>query len=185
MSKLKLDGLAISESFMKDRVPDDRLQIDGYKLFNVNRTSAEHGGLALYLRKEIKAELLRIPQDANLPELMCVVITINNRKIAIAVLYKRPVVSYKKLEHTMEHLAQITCAYDDTIIMGDINIDMLNKKSADYKYFYSNIIQPLSLTQVIDKPTRITAESQKCIDVILVSDKDKCKKNIWRCGNLQ
>ena len=169
-----LDILAITESFIKGKVPEDRLQIDGYKLLNVNRTGAEQGGLALYIRQELTADLLRIPQNANLPELMCATVTINNNKIAIAVLYKRPIVPYKKMEHIIEHLAQITCRYDDTIIMGDINIDMLKRYSPDYKYLVSNIIQPLSLTSIIDKPTRITADSRKCIDVILVSNKDKC-----------
>ena len=170
----KLDILGITETFIKGRVPEDRLQIEGYKLYNVNRTSAEQGGLAIYIRKEIQTEVKRIPQDANFPELMCTTITINNKKIAIAVIYKRPIIPYKKIDHIIERLGQITCTYDDTIIMGDINIDMLNSRATDHKYFVSNVIEPLSLHQVIDKPTRITDNSSKCIDIIMVSNKEKC-----------
>ena len=164
----------ITESFIKDDVPEDRTTIKGYKLLNVNRTDTTQGGLALYLREQIEAKQLNIPQNANLPELMCAVITINNIEIAVAVLYKRPVISYKKLDDIIDHITQFTCTYDETIIMGDINIDQLNRYSPDYKYFNTNIMEPLSFTQVIDKPTRITEHSRHCIDIIMVNNRDKC-----------
>lgn len=170
----ELDILAITESFIKDDTPEHRTQIKGYNLIKVNRTTANQGGLCLYVRQDLKIEQIEIEQDANYPELMCALITVNNTKIAVAVLYKRPSVSYKRMNHVMDHLTHITCSYNDTIIMGDINIDMLNKNKADYKYFHSNIIHPLSLTQVIDKPTRITEDSSRCIDVILINNENKC-----------
>ena len=58
--------------------------------------------------------------------------------------------------------------------MGDININQLDRSSPDFKFFNSNILEPLSLTQVIDKPTRITEDTRKCIDVIMVNNKEKC-----------
>ena len=105
---------------------------------------------------------------------MCTVLTINNKEIAVAVVYKRPKISYKKLDDIMDHITQFTCTYDETIIMGDININQLDRSSPDFKFFNNNILEPLSLTQVIDKPTRITEGSRRCIDVIMVNNKEKC-----------
>ena len=82
-------------------MPEDRTSIEGYKLLTVNRPTTAQGGLAIYLRNGIPVKQLNIPQDPNLPELMCAVITINNIEIAIAVLYKRPVIPYKKLNQVI------------------------------------------------------------------------------------
>ena len=155
-------------------MPEDRTSIEGYKLLTVNRPTTAQGGLAIYLRNGIPVKQLNIPQDPNLPELMCAVITINNIEIAIAVLYKRPVIPYKKLDQIIDSITQITCTYDETIIVGDINIDQLNRYSPDFKYFSTNIIEPLSMTQVIDTATRITNNSRRCIDIIMVNNKEKC-----------
>ena len=105
---------------------------------------------------------------------MCAVITLNNIEIAIAVLYKRPVIPYKKLGQIIDSITQITCTYDETIIMVDVNIDQLNRYSPDFKYFSTNIVEPLSMTQVIDTATRITNNSRRCIDIIMVNNKKKC-----------
>ena len=174
LSQTGLIGLAICESFYKNNTPMHRKSIAGFQLFTENRTGTTQGGLAFYIRDEVKARKIKIPQDHNLPELMCTVLTINNKEIAVAVLYKRPTVSYKKLDDIVDHITQFTCTYDETIIMGDININQLDRSSPDFKFFNSNILEPLSLTQVIDKPTRITEDTRKCIDVIMVSNKEKC-----------
>ena len=169
-----LHGLAVCESFFKHDTPPHRKSIVGFQLFTENRTGTTQGGLAFYIREEVKARQIKIPQDHTLPELMCTVLTINNKEIAVAVLYKRPAISYKKLDDIIDHITQFTCTYDETIIMGDININQLDRSSPDFKFFNSNILEPLSLTQVIDKPTRITEDSRKCIDVIMISNKEKC-----------
>ena len=85
-----LTGLAICESFFKDNTPLHRKSIPGFQLFTENRTGTTQGGLAIYIRDDVKAKKIKIPQDHNLPELMCTVLTINNKEIAVAVVYKRP-----------------------------------------------------------------------------------------------
>ena len=45
----------------------------------------------------------------------------------------------------------------------------MDQKSAKYKHFHSTIIEPLALTQIITKPTRITATTNTLLDLIMTS----------------
>ena len=66
-------------------------------------------------------------------------------------------------------------------MLGDMNIDYLKKKEPKYNFFNSEIVEPLGLTQIIDKPTRITANTKSLIDLILVSSTKNVK--FWNVAN--
>ena len=59
--------------------------------------------------------------------------------------------------------------------LGDFNIDQLTPNKPDYKFFKNNILNPLSLEQIIKQPTRITDKTCTLIDLILVNSPDKIK----------
>ena len=62
--------------------------------------------------------------------------------------------------------------------MGDFNVDQLDKSTSKYKFLFSNLIQPLSLTQIIQKPTRIDKGTKTLLDLILLNNPD----NMKQCG---
>ena len=59
--------------------------------------------------------------------------------------------------------------------MGDMNIDHLKVNTPVLIFFTSYVTEPFALTQVIDEPTRITADSSTLIDLMLTSNSENVK----------
>ena len=108
--------------------------------------------------------------DILVPENIWVEIEIGNRKIAVGVLYKAPNMPYITFPQCIEAFIKIYSNYDDVVLLGDINIDMLDMDCAATKFFMENFIEPLSFHQVITKPTRITKNSRTLIDHAIVTN---------------
>ena len=74
-----------------------------------------------------------------------------------------------------ETLAFLTTKYENCIFLGDFNINQLTPDKPDHKFLKNNVIEPLSLVQLIKEPTRITNNTCTLIDLILVNSPDKVK----------
>ena len=109
------------------------------------------------------------------PENIFVELEVNKLKVLIGVLYKSPKERYGVFNDIFETLAFFTTKYSHCLFLGDMNIDQLSTGSAAYKFFQSNIIDPLSLTQLVKSPTRITADSCTLIDLILANSPNNVK----------
>ena len=170
------DIFGVCETFIKDDTPLHKCNIDGYKLFTENRSHTTQGGVAFYIKDNIPVKKIAVPKNVNHPELICLELTIKGIKIAVVCVYKGLGLSYTSFSHITEFLAEINCKYDHTITMGDFNVDQLDKTSSQYKYLFSNLIQPLSLKQIIEKPTRIDGGSKTLIDLMLLNNPDNLKQ---------
>ena len=102
-------------------------------------------------------------------------IEINKIKILVGVLYKSPSVRYGVFNEIFEAIAYLTTKYDHCVLLGDFNIDQLKTDSPAFKFFQNNILQPLSLTQVVKSPTRITEDTCTLIDLIIVNSPNNVK----------
>ena len=122
-----------------------------------------------------KAKLINVNYNLNQPENIFVEIEVNKLKILFGVLYKSPSVRYGVFNEIFETLAFLTTKYDHCVLSGDFNIDLLKKDSPACKFFHTNIIEPLSLTQTVNSPTRITNETCTLIDLILVNSPHNVK----------
>ena len=93
----------------------------------------------------------------------------------IGVLYKSPSVRYGVYSDILEALAFLTTKYDHCVFLGDYNIDNLKPQSPAFKYFKNNILEPLSLTQMVKSPTRVTKDTSTLIDLILTNSPENIK----------
>ena len=59
--------------------------------------------------------------------------------------------------------------YEHTILVGDFNVNMLDLNAYSTKLLIDSFMDPFSLTQLIDKPTRVTDTSKTLIDLIFVN----------------
>ena len=109
------------------------------------------------------------------PECIFIEIVINKIKICIGVLYKSPNVRYGVFRDIIEILAFLSTKYDHCFFTGDWNIDHLATESPDFKFLKNNIYEPLSLTQIVKSPTRITKSSSRLIDIILTNSPENIK----------
>ena len=102
-------------------------------------------------------------------------IQVRNNKILVGVIYKSPKTRYGIFSEIEEILAFITTKYTNVILLGDYNINMLDKNAYDVKFLDSHIIQPFALEQIVTQPTRITSTTRTLLDLILVSSPQNVK----------
>ena len=178
ISETDCDIIGVSETFIKDDTPLSRVNIENYNLYTENRTHTSQGGVAFYIKKNIKVKKIPVPKNINHPELICLELEIKNTKIAVVCVYKSPRLSYTTFGNIVEFLADINSKYENTITMGDFNICQLDKTTPKYKFLFSNLIQPLSLKNIIDKPTRVDGSKKSLIDLFLLNN----PSNFRKCG---
>ena len=173
----ELDILGLSETNIKKITATDRFKFRGYKLFHIDRDWGECGGVGILIKNEYasSAKKINVNYVQRMPKHLFIEIVINKIKILVGVLYKSPSVRYGVFSDIFEVLAYLTTKYDHCIFLTDYNINQLNVSSPAYKFFQNNIIKPLSLTQLVTSPTRITKETVSLIDLILVNSPTSVK----------
>lgn len=72
-------------------------------------------------------------------------------------------------------MVYIFSRYEDPVLTGDFNVNMLNPDSSDFKNLNDSLIEPFDLKQIIKNPTRITDKSKTLIDLLFVKDLNKVK----------
>ena len=188
INKTKMDIIGISETNVKKNTPCELYKLDGYKFFNVNRENKHSGGVGLFVNNlySPKAKKIVINYKEKQPEMIFVEIDINNVKILVGVIYKSPSTRYGIFDEILEYLAYFSTKYYHAIFLGDMNIDQLKSNSPAFRYFNENIITPLSLSQMVKTPTRITKDTSTLIDLILVNSPSNVKYtgNTYISGNL-
>ena len=170
-----MDVIAVSESNMKKSTLRSRITLPGYRLFRKDRTHADRGGVCIYIKDNIPAKKINLKYQDLAPELLCIEGEINKTKVLVGVLYKPPKVKYDILENVLEELAFLTTKYEHTILMGDFNINMLQKDKPAYRYLLNAFIQPLQLTQLIKDPTFNKEKSESLLDLMLVTSPNNVK----------
>ena len=176
----QFDIIGFSETNIKRDTPRDLYKFQGYKMFHINRNWGRCGGVAILVKEEYApfTKLIQVNYSENQPELIFAEIEINKVKICVGVIYKSPSERYGVYSNILEILAFLTTKFNHCIFLGDFNIDNLKVNSPAFKYLKNNILDPLSLTQIVKSPTRITFDTCTLIDLILVS----CPESVKFCG---
>lgn len=162
---------AISESWLTDSVPTDAVTVPGFRAYRTDRGSRA-GGLLLYVRCNLiscKLDLVPGLNYQHLEQLWVLITFANKYKAAIAVIYRPkevPTQSMGDLDKMVRHV-QLNFT-NNIIITGDFNIDTL--EGAPTCGALKNLLNDLSLIQLINKPTRVTEDTESCIDLIIVND---------------
>lgn len=162
---------AVSETWLSDSIPTSIIDIPEFKTYRCDRGS-RGGGLLLYVHGSLKSTRLELIDRLNYPdfEQLWVSITFNKKmKIAVAVVYRPssvPVQCMSDLD-TMIRYIQLNVT-NHIIVTGDFNIDMMPGRSSCVAL--DHLLNDLSLTQLINEPTRVTGSSGTCIDLIIVND---------------
>lgn len=175
IKKTKLDILCISETWLKKRVKDKDISIKGYTLRRKDRPRIRGGGVCIYIKDTIPFIDRPDLTDFNDVEgLWIELVAKNNDNTLICCMYRQPKATDVYYSKMLDMLEKASMETKEMIILGDLNYD--------YKIDESLSNNPLHyleslylLTQLIEKPTRVTRKSSKLIDVILTSCPEKHK----------
>ena len=177
------DLFAVTETNIHPNTPKSAFEIPNYRFFHKDREGDNHsrGGCGIYCKKELKTKYIPINYDHKKFEVCAVEVIVNKVKVVVITVYKSPSTDYKVFSQIFETLQFLVSKYAHVIMLGDMNIDYLKKREPKFNFFNSEIVEPLGLTQIIDKPTRITANTTSLIDLILVSSTKNVK--FWNVAN--
>lgn len=158
----------VSESWLTGGIPSDTVGIANYRCYRSDRAT-RGGGLLMYVRDDLKSAELSLIPDLTYQSLeqLWVVVTLSSKcKLAVAVVYRSGDVSVQCLGDLdrMIRFIQLNITHS-IVVTGDFNIDTMHGALPHTKL--GNLLNDLSLIQLIDKPTRVTDCSESCIDLVI------------------
>jgi exonuclease III len=169
-----IDVLTISETWLNSTVTNKEINIDGYKLHRLDRLHKKGGGVCLYIRNDIKANILKDIShisDCNFHQLWLQLQYKKLKSLVVCVTYRPPDCPLTCFQSLLKpNYITALSMNKHIIILGDLNCNTL--KECPENKALTDISLELNLTQIITTPTRITDRSQSLIDVILISNPD-------------
>ena len=183
-NNIDIDIFGISETWLTKGLSDNLVNIPNYDILRCDRGWSEDnnniddninikkgGGVCMYIKNELNYSTHAMNvYDVSCKNVECHwarIIQEKQRNVIIGNLYRPPQGKVKNfidyLEGVFEHL---DLAREDLILMGDFNIDFLDKNSQDFKLLY-NLIKQTGLDILINKPTHFSSQKNSCIDQII------------------
>lgn len=143
--------------------------IDGYSILYNNGLLNQNDGVVIYLRNNLIYDYeIVLFHEISLIEVQ---ITYQSQKIYLLAAYRSP--SLEPMQFNMDlyyHLLSIkTANYNYSILIGDINIDILNKSEHAHKYL--DILSEFGFLSTINNYTRVQQNTRSCIDHIFLNTK--------------
>ena len=144
-----------------------------------NSKSRKSGGVALYIKNEIKKQILLgdFTRCSDTIESLFVQMEINNQKVICGVIYHRPGSSHNEFINELNLILNELmkeCKY--IYIMGDFNINLL-KSRENTSCSLIDLFHSFGIFNLINKPTRISKNTSTLIDHIWSNCFDRVKKN--------
>ena len=163
--------LAISETKIDNSFPDSQFFIENYQNPNEYRKdrTKDGGGLITFIKNGIPCRRISKMEPPDL-EIMCIEIDFGRRKWAIISVYRQATKQTPKIffEGLGKCVEKVTNSYDNIIIMGDMNINVLNKDSYGY-LDYESFLDTFNLKNLIKKTTCHTKTASSSLDVLLTN----------------
>lgn len=168
-AQCSVDIFCLSETWLADTDPEVSLQINNYSLLRKDRAGNDYGGVAIYLKKNLKYVI--IPSDEPIEQLWVRIDVNSRKKIAVGVVYNPHRRHYRTfLDALLDSVSLIFPTCDELVCVGDLNIDVLDQLSPEARKF-ETFCDTFGLTQVIDVATR----GDGLIDHVIVSDSNFVK----------
>ena len=168
----KSDIVTISETWLNTTITSAEVKIEGYKLFRMDRLHKQGGGVCAYVRKELKATVLKelsYISERNFHQLWIKVQCKKSKSFLVCATYRPEDAPLNSFEDLLKPSYIQALVYNKPIvILGDLNCDYLKKSCPKFKAL-DNFSSEMNLYQLIKSPTRITETSATLIDVIFVS----------------
>lgn len=176
MNNRELDVLAINETRLDPSVSLDLIRIQGYNWVSKDRNRVG-GGIGFYIRDTIN---FRVRTDLNKDiEILTIEINKNKVKPFLITTWYRPPNSPIETLHIFEEALQLIDTDDkESILLGDINCDLLINNSSQSVIKELNFITNLyQYKQLIHEPTRVSQHSETLIDHFYTTHADNIVKS--------
>ena len=165
-----IDCLSVNETLLNSSIPDGEISIKGFCLFRNDR-DRNGGGVALYINENLSPCMIN-DNTCISSESVWVKVKVKYGYIIIGSIYRPPNSPVSYHDYIINDLDFISSFNYELIIMGDLNYDCYDKHNQSYvcNAKIKTLEIMYQLKQIINKPTRVTAEFSTLIDVILCTD---------------
>ena len=183
MERCLPDVLVIEETKINSDFKKDIFLVNNYQK-PMSRDRNEYGrGIMLYARKGVVCNRVPALETPSL-ELLCSELIVNKKKWIVYCIYRAPDCgnidsSFSDLSTTLNPALD---RYDNIIVMGDINIDSLNRQDAGHSKLVS-FCDVFGLSNLVTAKTCFTKNSSSSIDAIL-TNRPRCfqKTSVFETG---
>ena len=150
---------------MLDGIDDSEIHIANYTLIRSDRKGTDnHGGVACYIFNNVSHNLIE-GINTDMESCWIDLMLKHTKPITIGVVY----LPNKKTEHLCNLknvLEQLQYKQHELIVVGDFNLNILDNVEGSK---IDDLCCEFQLNQLVDCPTRVTATSSTCIDLVLSS----------------
>ena len=177
--KHKLDIFTVSETWLDDSVADIEVNFPGYTIYRLDRQGKRGGGVCAFVNENFKSERLNdfsYISESGLHQLWLKIQVRNFRSFIICTAYRPPESPLSCFETDFsDTLTSVVTLNKPVYILGDLNCNVLDVRDNEPNALL-DFCTSFNLSQMVDKPTRITQSSRSLIDVILISSNTFIKK---------
>ena len=151
INERKIDILCVSETWLTPLVPDKYINIPNFNIFKHDQKPG--GGVCIYVRSDLKVTniKLKVENETLVEDLWLQVQFKKLPSIIIGTIYRHPKALSNSFDYILSLLKEICMKNKPVFVFGDVNDDLLQQQAKLHK-----IIKIMKLSQVIEKPTRIT-----------------------------
>ena len=173
----KIDIFAVNETKIDSSVSDHEIAIENYVTIRKDR-NRQGGGVALYIHKSLKVEILQHDSFKDLEIVAVVVHSKNCKPLSVATWYRPPSSKSDVLEAYEIFLQYVDSLKKDCILIGDINCDLLLHVPSSNTRMYSEINDLFAFKQInTTEPTRLTSQSATLVDHMLSNCSHRIKSH--------
>ena len=142
----------------------------GYIFFHCDSTT-KAGGVGAYFKNTTDAKHIQeLSKSFDGCESLWIEFGPNKENVIVGVVYRHPHNNMNVFQESiMQTLHKLTVNKKYIYVMGDFNIDLLKSSSSNVLDFV-NLTNRFGLRNLINKPTRVTKETQTLLDHIYTND---------------
>ena len=169
------DVFCLNETWLNSSWHNGELSILGYNLVRKDRKDDQRGGgTAIYYKLKLVARRRTGISSIDVEALWLEFTFPNRSKILVSSVYQPPNVEVKDFIGKFESLLDYSCSEGKkTIILGDLNCDLVAKKISSDTKELCMLFKAYQLIQLIKEPTRIVEQSSTLIDLAFTTDQKK------------
>ena len=172
LDQSRIDVMVVTETWLNKEIDRHALMIENYNCdIRVDRANKRGGGIIIYSKNGIDineiAELRHTYSESSTIEQLWVKISIGRCKpIILGACYRPPKSPVSHLAALENSLLEVISTNQEILLVGDFNCNFLKPQESPNKELIE-MISSYHLIQVITEPTRVTAETQTLIDLII------------------
>lgn len=160
---VSFEAVMLSETWYA--TDDDVFIVPGYNHFFLNRSGKRGGGVCIYVRQDIRCEILdaftEITDDYE-------IVTVKHGRQLLSVMYRPPAGSFNNFLSFLERYLDFISLNNYSLVLGgDLNVNSSENSSLSSRL--SSTLSSSGFCNVIVSPTRITHSTASCIDVFITN----------------